>query len=151
MRTLRDSGERKRMEHNAKLIIALRLVCGGYEKPRRLRDALRKGRSLFSFVSVTSALSHSRLSGFVDPPAPKKRRLIVRRFNRRETTRGDCQRFPRSLVGVTYEVINAAVSCEPTSGTELASFLLMCPKLRFLSATYAGPLASLAGNLPLVV
>lgn len=30
-----------------------------------------------------------------DSPAPKKRRLIVRRFNRRGTTRGDCQRSPR--------------------------------------------------------
>lgn len=56
-----------------------------------------------------------------------------------------------SLVGVTYEVINAAVSCEPASRTGTASFLSICPKLRFLGTTYAGPLASLIGNLPLVI
>jgi len=42
-----------------------------------------------------------------DPPASKKRHLIVRWFNRRGTTRGDCHEIPASLVGVTYEVINA--------------------------------------------
>lgn len=56
----------------------------------------------------------------------------------RGTTRRDCQRFPR-LVGVTYEVINAAVSCEPVEdgGSSSLRVLLDVSKI----------LASLEGRL----
>lgn len=42
--------ERKQIEHNAILIIALKLVYDSYEKPRWLRDALRKKSVRYSYL-----------------------------------------------------------------------------------------------------